>query len=111
MAKMSALKAVYTAWIGMRRFFSGEEPRAGMLSHPVKKTRISSRETLFSAEKHKKRVTIRVIQYHTTGLMQKRCKSNWLVTFKRVAQDVIDKANLSPSLLQAYTAIIWDEQP
>lgn len=73
MAKsMSDLKAVYT---GMRRIFSqvlatgnreqimnsrlgfGEKPSAGMLSHPVKKTRTSSRETLFSTVKHKKRVS------------------------------------------------------
>lgn len=75
MAKsMSDLKAVYTAWTGMHRIFSqvlatgnreqvmnsrvgfGEKPSAGMLSHPVNKTRTSSRETLFSTIKHKKRV-------------------------------------------------------
>ena len=72
---MSDLKAWYSAWTGMRRMFSqvlatgnrewvmnwrlgfGEKPSAGMLSQPVKKTRISTRDTSFSTVKHQKRVT------------------------------------------------------
>lgn len=54
-----------------------EKPSAGMLSHPVKKTRISSEETLFSTEKYQKRVKQllnddgRLIKY-TTGVMQEK---------------------------------------
>lgn len=42
-------------WVMNSRLGFGEKPSAGMLSHPVKKTRISSRETSFSTVKHKKR--------------------------------------------------------
>lgn len=35
----------------------GEKPSAGTLSHPLIKTRMSCKETLFSPVRHKKRVT------------------------------------------------------